>query len=207
MLKSSAFTLVELLVVIVIIGILAAVIAPNAFKAVEKAKIAREVEDLKTIGKASLLYYADIGEFPGTKGHPPGEADWWGNDPGFCRKPANDWVVESGYNPYPHCDFSRWDGPYMEKWVRRDGWGYVSGSNGWGCYNWNRWENYAGHRLVGMVTIEDYGRIPEKSLKAIDKMLDDGDLSTGEVFYQESGGGTGYQNGNGYLQVVVSRVD
>ncbi|SHJ08964.1 prepilin-type N-terminal cleavage/methylation domain-containing protein [Desulfofundulus thermosubterraneus] len=35
------FTLVELLVVIAIISILAAIIAPNAFKAVEKAKVAR----------------------------------------------------------------------------------------------------------------------------------------------------------------------
>ncbi|MGQ9755989.1 MAG: type II secretion system protein, partial [Desulfotomaculales bacterium] len=34
------FTLVELLVVIAIIGILAAIISPNAFKAIEKGKVA-----------------------------------------------------------------------------------------------------------------------------------------------------------------------
>ncbi|WP_333870599.1 type II secretion system protein [Desulforamulus putei] len=39
---NRGFTLVELLVVIAIIGILAAVIAPNAFKAVEKGKVAAE---------------------------------------------------------------------------------------------------------------------------------------------------------------------
>ena len=40
--NNRGFTLVELLVVIAIIGILAAVIATNAFRAVEKGKVAAE---------------------------------------------------------------------------------------------------------------------------------------------------------------------
>ena len=47
------FTLVELLVVIAIIGILAAIIAPNAFKAIEKGKVAAAEADYKAIKAAA----------------------------------------------------------------------------------------------------------------------------------------------------------
>ncbi len=53
------------------------------------------------------------------------------------------------------------------------------------------------------IALEDYKRIPKESLEAIDRALDDGDLSKGYVFYQE-GRNKGYTNGQGYLQVVVA---
>ena len=40
------FTLIELLVVIAIIGILAAVISPNAFKTIDKARMAKTITDI-----------------------------------------------------------------------------------------------------------------------------------------------------------------
>ena len=62
--KNKGFTLIELLIVIAIIGILAAIIAPNAFNAIEKAKIAKVISDLNAIKTASLIYYADMGFWP-----------------------------------------------------------------------------------------------------------------------------------------------
>ena len=62
--NSKGFTLIELLVVIAIIGILAAIIAPNAFKAIEKSKIAKVVGDVNAIKTAALMYYSDTGVFP-----------------------------------------------------------------------------------------------------------------------------------------------
>ena len=60
----AAFTLIELLVVIAIIGILAAVIAPNAFRAVEKAKVSHLAQNLGALRTAVLAYYADVGFWP-----------------------------------------------------------------------------------------------------------------------------------------------
>jgi prepilin-type processing-associated H-X9-DG protein/prepilin-type N-terminal cleavage/methylation domain-containing protein len=54
--KSSAFTLVELLAVIVIIGLLAAVIVPVISQARTRAQTATCVNNLRQIGTAMLLY-------------------------------------------------------------------------------------------------------------------------------------------------------
>lgn len=196
----NGFTLVELLVVIAIIGVLAAIIVPSAFRAIEKGKVSRAVADLRAIGKAAMAYYADVGDFPGSKGHPQNEPLQNGSDPGFVRKPDKDWKTDRDDVSYGG-NLDAWDGPYLEKWPERHPWGNV--------YTWNYWRDYpvpgtsTTVSKAGIVTLEDYGRIPRESLEAIDRILDDGDLSKGYVFYQQYGGGVGY-NGNGYLQVIVA---
>lgn len=60
----SGFTIVELLIVIVIIGALAA-ITIVAFNGVQpKAHFATSKQDMATIQKALALYYADNDEYP-----------------------------------------------------------------------------------------------------------------------------------------------
>jgi len=63
-LTRRAFTLIELVVVIAIIAILAAIITPNAFRAIKKAQVSKTVADMKAIKNALLTYYADTGKFP-----------------------------------------------------------------------------------------------------------------------------------------------
>lgn len=87
-------TLVEMLAVIVIIGILASIIAPNAVVSIEKSKVAATLADFQAIKGAALGYYADTGSWP------PTEAS--GSDPGLVSKTGNP---------------SGWNGPYLDRWA------------------------------------------------------------------------------------------
>lgn len=51
-----AFTLIELLIVVAIIGILAAIALPNFLCSLIKAKVARAQADLKTVSTAIEMY-------------------------------------------------------------------------------------------------------------------------------------------------------
>ena len=58
------FTLIELLVVVLIIGILAAVALPQYTKAVEKARMAEALSNIKTMQDNIDLYLLENGGFP-----------------------------------------------------------------------------------------------------------------------------------------------
>jgi prepilin-type N-terminal cleavage/methylation domain-containing protein len=57
--KSKGFTLIELMVVIVILGILAAVIAPRIPQFVNKAKEGRTKGNMATLRSTMNIYYSD----------------------------------------------------------------------------------------------------------------------------------------------------
>lgn len=59
-----AFTLIELLIVVAIIGILAAIAVPNFLSAMTRAKVARAASDLRTLGMALEMYMVDHGNYP-----------------------------------------------------------------------------------------------------------------------------------------------
>jgi len=62
--KRSGFTLVELMVVIVIIGLLAGLVGTNVIKNIKKARITTAKAQIKTLEQAVLDYYMDVGQYP-----------------------------------------------------------------------------------------------------------------------------------------------
>lgn len=98
MLKRKGFTLLELLVVIVIIGLLAGYVAPRYFSQVGKSEIQVARSQIDALEKALDQYRLDTRHYPG--------ADQ-GLD-ALVIKPANE---------------PNWGGPYLKKAVPNDPWG------------------------------------------------------------------------------------
>jgi len=62
--SKKAFTLIELLIVIVILGVLAALITGNFFTSLKKGRDAKRKADLEQIQRALELYYEDKKAYP-----------------------------------------------------------------------------------------------------------------------------------------------
>ncbi|MCA3243121.1 MAG: type II secretion system major pseudopilin GspG [Rubrivivax sp.] len=113
------FTLLELLVVMVILGLLAGYVGPKLFAQIGKseAKVARAQID--ALGKALDQYRLDVGRYPSTAQGlaaltqpPAGEPRWAG--PYLARAlPPDPWGRPYGYRaPGEHGDYDLWsEGP------------------------------------------------------------------------------------------------
>jgi general secretion pathway protein G len=64
--QGAGFTLIELMIVIVILGLLATVIAPRLLSRPEQARRTRATIDIRNIESAVALFKTDTGRFPTT---------------------------------------------------------------------------------------------------------------------------------------------
>ncbi|MBI3321156.1 MAG: type II secretion system major pseudopilin GspG [Candidatus Omnitrophica bacterium] len=97
-----AFTLVELMLVVIIIGVLAAMVVPRLAGRTEQAKTARAKSDLASIGLALDLYELDAGQYPETL------------EELVSKDPPSHLSDEAR---------AKWNGPYLKKGLPKDPWG------------------------------------------------------------------------------------
>lgn len=91
--KLRGFTLVELLIVIVILGLLASLVAPQMFGRVDSSRIQTAETQIRMLETAIQTFRIDTGRFPET-------------------------LDELRRSEHP-----RWDGPYLPRDVPMDPWG------------------------------------------------------------------------------------
>lgn len=94
------FTLLELLVVMVIIGLLAGYVAPRYFSQVGKSEVKAARAQIDAFDKAVEAYRLDVGRYPANENglH------------GLTQKPAGE---------------EKWQGPYLKKAVPLDPWNHA----------------------------------------------------------------------------------
>ncbi len=104
--SQSGFTLIEIMVVVVIIGLLAAVVGPKVFKNVGKANIAKVKTDIRAIESSLNLYRLDNFSYPSSDqglqalvSEPGGspEARNWQEGGYIPRLPKDPWGREYQY--------------------------------------------------------------------------------------------------------------
>ena len=96
--RQAGFTLIELMIVLFILGLLAALVAPRLMGRVGKAKQKTAQAQIQMLATALDLYHLDVGRYPtdeeGLKS--------------LSAKPESQ---------------SAWSGPYLDKAVPKDPWG------------------------------------------------------------------------------------
>ncbi len=99
--RASGFTLLEMIVVLVIIGLIMGLVGPRLFSQADKAKVQTAETQVRMLKGALETMRLDIGRFP---------TEQEGLQ-ALVTKPADERVA------------TRWEGPYLDDGVPTDPWG------------------------------------------------------------------------------------
>ena len=114
--RAAGFSLIELLVVIVILGLIASIVAPNLMGKVGGAKVKTAVVQIEDLAAALELYYLDVGNYPATDVGlsalivaPPNLQQWGGPYLRKNRIPVDPWGMQYQYrSPGDFAPFEIW---------------------------------------------------------------------------------------------------
>ena len=96
--RQSGFTLIEIMVVLVIIGLLMGIVGPRLIRQEEKAKVKAAAIQIEALGTSLDTFRLDVGRYPTTQ----------------------EGLAALNQRPF---GLDRWDGPYLKKDVPADPWG------------------------------------------------------------------------------------
>ncbi len=96
--NNGGFTLIEIIVVVIIMGLLAALVVPKFFGKVEQAKVKSTYAQIELLGSALDMYRLDAGKYP----------------------TSNEGLKALRERP---ASATEWTGPYLKKELPNDAWG------------------------------------------------------------------------------------
>jgi len=99
--KKSGFTLVELLIVMVILGLLSALVGPRLFGHLASSKTKAARTQIELVGAALDMYRLDLGRYPATE----------------------EGLSALSVKPADEAQAVNWRGPYLKKKLDKDPWG------------------------------------------------------------------------------------
>ena len=101
--SSAGFTLIEIMVVVLILGLLAALVVPKIVGRTDDARVTKAKADIKAIESALNLFKIDTGFYPSTAEgltalvQAPPRAKKWNPDGYLDKLPVDPWGVEYIY--------------------------------------------------------------------------------------------------------------
>lgn len=99
-LSRDGFTLLEILVILILLGLLIGAVVPNVLNQASRGEVTRILRDITAVEAGAKHFRVDVSRWPGALGH-------------LQTRPATSDADVHG-TPYPQGLLNRWDGPYLE---------------------------------------------------------------------------------------------
>ncbi len=187
--KEQGFTLMEMIGVMAVIAILAAVASPKIFEAIEDAKISAYIQEANSLRVAAAQHYKDTGLWPR---HIPTHADSRYHDL-LANDSDGNGTAQKG-----------WNGPYLEKEMTHQ---LVDGSYQDLYYtsdsNWNCDIDGDGNR-DGSFLVYRTDNITDETAQKISDIIDgDGDVTSGNGSWEKSGRVKRYGTNSDHAHILL----
>lgn len=167
--EKKGFSLIEIMVVVAIIGFLAAILVPQIANSLIRAKVSQSVSDFRTIANAGTRIYMDLGVYPQ-------EGSWCAGGAGAPQYSGGAFTTK---NLTPAALQPKWQGPYLKTWPKAHPWG--------GCVTYLQqrcgdcFDNDGISNNEAYIHYYDIAGFTDTIKQDIDKAIDDGNISAGSV--------------------------